>query len=76
MWIGNINNIIELIENRECPQRITHDRSMLLDNGWKVVLGRRLDIFQKTGRWYDFAEYYQEKRLCKVSEITYVQIKK
>ena len=54
----------------------THDRSILLDNGWKIVLGRGLDIFQKTGGWYDIAEYYQEKRLCKACEITNVQIKK
>ena len=53
----------------------THDRSILLDNGWKVVLGRGLDIFQKTGGWYDIVEYYQEKRLCKACEITYVFIK-
>jgi len=51
----------------------THDRSILLDNGWKIVLGRGLDIFQKTSGWYDIAEYYQEKRLCKACEITFVK---
>jgi len=50
----------------------THDRSMVLDNGWKIVLGRGLDIFQKTNGWYDLAEYYQEKRLCKACEVTYI----
>ncbi len=52
-----------------------HDRSLVLDNGWKIVLGRGLDIFQKTNGRYDIAEYYQEKRLCKACEITFVKVK-
>jgi len=50
-----------------------HDRSIILNNGWKVVLGRGLDIWQKTGGWYDINEYVQEKRLCKACEITFVK---
>ncbi len=50
-----------------------HDRSIELNNGWKIILGRGLDIFQKTNGWYDIAEYAQEKRLCKECEITYLQ---
>jgi len=50
-----------------------HDRSIALDNGWKIVLGRGLDIYQKTNGWYDIAEYYQEKRLCKGCEVTYIK---
>ncbi|NMC60931.1 MAG: BREX system Lon protease-like protein BrxL, partial [Candidatus Methanofastidiosa archaeon] len=57
----------EFVEN-------THDRSIELDNGWKIVLGRGLDIYQKTNGWYDIAEYYQEKRLCKGCEITFIKI--
>lgn len=49
-----------------------HDRSIKIDNGWKIVLGRGLDIWQKTGGWYDVNEYIQEKRLCKACEVTYV----
>ncbi|MCC9138789.1 BREX system Lon protease-like protein BrxL [Pontibacter silvestris] len=49
-----------------------HDRSIELNNGWKIVLGRGLDIFQKTNGRCDIAEYYQEKRLCKACEITYL----
>jgi len=56
----------EFVEN-------THDRSIVMDNGWKIVLGRGLDIYQKTNGWYDIAEYYQEKRLCKGCEVTYVK---
>lgn len=50
-----------------------HDRSLVMDNGWKIVLGRGLDIFQKTNGWYDIAEYYQEKRLCKACEVTFLR---
>jgi ATP-dependent Lon protease len=49
-----------------------HDRTIIMDNGWKIVLGRGLDIYQKTNGWYDIAEYYQEKRLCKECEVTYI----
>ena len=50
-----------------------HDRNIILDNGWKIILGRGLDIWQKTGGWFDINEYVQEKRLCKACEITYVK---
>lgn len=49
-----------------------HDRSIELNNGWEIVLGRGLDIFQKTSSKYDVAEYYQEKRQCKACKITYL----
>jgi ATP-dependent Lon protease len=51
----------------------THDRSIIMNNGWKIVLGRGLDIWQKTGGWYDINEYVQERRLCKACEVTYVK---
>lgn len=50
-----------------------HDRSIVMDNGWKIVLGRGLDIWQKTGGWYDINEYVQEQRLCKAHEITFIK---
>lgn len=50
-----------------------HDRSIVMDNGWKILLGRGLDIWQKTGGWYDIDEYVQEKRLCKSCEITFLK---
>lgn len=50
-----------------------HDRSIILDNGWKILLGRGLDIWQKTGGWYDVNEYIQEKRLCKACEVTIIE---
>ncbi len=51
---------------------VVHDRSIELNNGWEIVLGRGLDIFQKTNGKYDIAEHYQEKRQCKVCKITYL----
>ncbi|QFZ53333.1 BREX system Lon protease-like protein BrxL [Oceanihabitans sp. IOP_32] len=50
-----------------------HDRSITSDNGWKIILGRGLDIWQKTGGWYDISEYVQEQRICKACEITFVK---
>lgn len=47
-----------------------HDRSIEMNNGWKILLGRGLDIWQKTNGRYDIAEYMQEKRLCKEFEVT------
>jgi ATP-dependent Lon protease len=52
-----------------------HDRAIILDNGWKIVLGRGLDIWQKTGGWFDLAEYAQDKRLCKGCEVSYLEVK-
>lgn len=53
-----------------------HDRSLIMDTGWKVVLGRGLDIWQKTTGWYDLSEFIQEKRQCKGCEVTYLKLKK
>ena len=50
-----------------------HDRSIEMDNGWKIVLGRGLDIYQKTGGYADISDYMQERRLCKSCEITFVK---
>lgn len=52
-----------------------HDRSITSDTGWKILLGRGLDIFQKTNGWYDIADHYQEVRKCKGCEITYLREK-
>ena len=50
-----------------------HDRSIKLNNGWKIILGRGLDIWQRTGGWYDINEYLQDKRLAKACEITFLE---
>lgn len=50
-----------------------HDRSIIADNGWKIVLGRGLDIFEKPEGKFNIAEIYQEKRQCKSCEITCIK---
>ena len=51
-----------------------HDRCIEMDNGWKIILGRGLDIWQKTNGRFDIAEVYQEKRLCKEFDLTVVKV--
>jgi ATP-dependent Lon protease len=50
-----------------------HDRHIILDNGWKIVMGRGLDIWQKTNGWFDLSEFIQGKRQCKGCEVTYLR---
>ena len=50
-----------------------HDRSIEMNNGWKIVLGRGLDIWQNTGEWVDPENYIQEKRICRDFEVTFVR---
>lgn len=50
-----------------------HDRSIELDTGWKILLGRGLDIWQKTNGWFDLSEFIQAKRQCKGCEVTYLR---
>ncbi|MBW6479481.1 MAG: BREX system Lon protease-like protein BrxL [Bacteroidales bacterium] len=52
---------------------LIHDRSIDMNNGWKIMLGRGLDIFQKTNGRYDISEYLQENRFCKDCEVTFVR---
>lgn len=52
---------------------VQHDRCIEMNNGWKIILGRGLDIWQKTSGRFDIAEFYQEKRLCKEFEVTVVR---
>jgi len=53
-----------------------HDRSIITDTGWKIDLGRGLDIFQQ----YDFknrfniANLHQGARKCKQFSVTYLDI--
>ena len=51
-----------------------HDRNISLNNGWKIILGRGLDIFQVFDTdMLSFASRVQEIRRCKAFEITYVK---
>ena len=50
-----------------------HDRNIVLNNGWKIILGRGLDIFQVFDMdMLSFASRVQEIRKCKAFEITYL----
>ncbi len=52
-----------------------HDRYITTDTGWKIILGRGLDLFQQ----YDYKDAFslpnniQEERLCKAFEVTYIR---
>ncbi|MEU1106397.1 BREX system Lon protease-like protein BrxL [Streptomyces tibetensis] len=51
-----------------------HDRSIATDTGWKILLGRGLDIFQYvTGDAFDLATRLQEYRQVKAFGVTYIR---
>ncbi|MER7591800.1 BREX system Lon protease-like protein BrxL [Micromonospora sp. NPDC127501] len=51
-----------------------HDRSIVTDTGWKILLGRGLDIFQYvTGDAFDLATKLQEFRQVKAFGVTYMR---
>ncbi|MCT2222983.1 BREX system Lon protease-like protein BrxL [Microbacterium paraoxydans] len=51
-----------------------HDRSIRADNGWTILLGRGLDIFQKgSGSQYDLASRRQEFRQVVAFGVTYIR---
>ena len=50
-----------------------HDRSIRTDHGWKILLGRGLDIFQKgSGSQFDIGSRHQEFRQVFSFGITYI----
>jgi len=51
-----------------------HDRSISSDTGWKILLGRGLDIFQKgSGSQFDIGARRQEFRQVVAFGITYIR---
>ncbi|MDQ0030893.1 BREX system Lon protease-like protein BrxL [Arthrobacter bambusae] len=51
-----------------------HDRSIRADNGWKILLGRGLDIFQKgSGSQYELGTRSQQFRQVAAFGITYIR---
>ena len=50
-----------------------HDRFIESDNGWKITLGRGLDIFEKIEGRFNVASLDQTKRKCKSCELTYLR---
>jgi len=53
-----------------------HDRYIQSDNGWKIILGRGLDIFQPFDHKDAFAleNRNQRYRKCRAFEVTYVRL--
>ena len=50
-----------------------HDRCIRIDNNWKIILGRGLDIWNKTSGMLDIAETNQLYRTCKGFFMTVVE---
>ncbi|HKM54126.1 MAG TPA: BREX system Lon protease-like protein BrxL, partial [Isosphaeraceae bacterium] len=51
-----------------------HDRSIVTDTGWKILLGRGLDIFQYvTGDAFDLATKLQTYRHVRAFGVTYIR---
>ena len=48
-----------------------HDRSLVLDNGWRMVLSRGIDIFEKFDR-FSLSNQRQELRRCRAFSVTYI----
>lgn len=51
-----------------------HDRSLVLDNGWKINLGRGLDIFQRPDSFRSLEVIIPEYRKCYRTTITYLKV--
>ncbi|WP_350224937.1 BREX system Lon protease-like protein BrxL [Arthrobacter sp. efr-133-TYG-104] len=51
-----------------------HDRWIRTNTGWRINLGRGLDIFQKSdGGWFDFGSSRQEFRQVRAFGVTYLR---
>lgn len=50
-----------------------HDRSIVMDNGWKINLGRGLDIFQRPDSFRSLEMIVPEYRKCYRTTITYLK---
>lgn len=50
-----------------------HDRYIQTDTGWKIVLGRGLDIFEPREGKFNIADVMQEKRKCKNCTVVYIK---
>jgi ATP-dependent Lon protease len=51
-----------------------HDRYIIANNGWKIILGRGLDIFQKVEDRFSMARYSQVLRQCRGCMVTFIKV--
>ena len=76
----NLNEIKESLINVDITftwsfDESIHDRYVTTDTGWKIILGRGLDIFQRFDRGaLSLEQISQEARFCKPFEVTYILI--
>lgn len=49
-----------------------HERDIKADNGWKIILGRGLDIFEPTGK-YSLGAVSQAQRKCRDFNVTFTK---
>ncbi|MFZ2631809.1 MAG: BREX system Lon protease-like protein BrxL [Desulfosalsimonadaceae bacterium] len=52
-----------------------HDRWIETDTGWRIILGRGLDIYQKPDDKFTLGFLDQTKRKCKATTITYTRVR-
>lgn len=52
---------------------LLHDRSIFANNGWKISLGRGLDIFDRIEGRFNIADIDQTRRKCKACDITFLR---
>lgn len=59
-----------------CFDQTIHDRDITTDTGWKIILGRGLDIFQNYdgNNTFSLQNSMQAYRACKSFGITYIRI--
>lgn len=50
-----------------------HRRGIELDNGWRIVIDRGLDIYQKPDSKYDLGLADQARRSCRETEVVYLR---
>lgn len=50
-----------------------HRRGIELDNGWRIIIDRGLDVFQKPDSKYELSELDQTKRKCRETEIVFMK---
>ena len=66
-------NLVDLGINLTYEFLDLHDRHIVADNGWKINLGRGLDIFERREGKFVIGDIDQENRKCKNCEIIYVR---
>lgn len=66
-------NLIDLGINLFHKFENNHDRFITANNGWKITLGRGLDIFEKIEGRFNVAALEQVRRKCKSCEITFLK---